>query len=105
MTIDNDSAGEASGYELLAGGVWVDGEVVPAVIRIQRPAPLPSQPPLPNLGRCAGTRDCIGGECYCAEPMLSDFMFPDGDSPDIIDFPDGDSPAIYDGWSGLEEDW
>ncbi|MFJ1931643.1 hypothetical protein ACIOGZ_03050 [Kitasatospora sp. NPDC088160] len=95
MTIENDSVGEADSYELLAGGVWVDGEVVPAVIRVQRPAPLPPQPPLPNLGRCAGTRDCSGGECYCAEPFLSAFMFPDGDGPDTLNFPDGDSPDSY----------
>ncbi|MFE2109755.1 hypothetical protein ACFXAF_28365 [Kitasatospora sp. NPDC059463] len=93
MTIDNDSSGEAGDYDLLATGVWVDGEVVPAVVRIQRPAPLPPQPPLPaDWGSCARTRDCIDGECYCAEPMLADYLFPDGDGPDNLD-----------GWSGLDE--
>ncbi|MFE6052785.1 hypothetical protein ACFQ6N_18675 [Kitasatospora sp. NPDC056446] len=82
-------------YELLATGVWVAGEVVPAIVRIQRPTPpqpLPPLPPLPEWGRCAGTRDCINGECYCAEPMLADFMFRDGDGPDS-----------YGSWGSWEE--
>ncbi|MGV9266588.1 hypothetical protein ACWDRR_18240 [Kitasatospora sp. NPDC003701] len=86
MTIDDAGMDQPDGYELLATGVWRNGEVVPAVVRIRRAVPPRMLPPLPDWGRCAGTRDCVNGECYCAEPMLADYMFPDGDSPDSCDW-------------------
>lgn len=54
-----------------------DGEIHHVVVRLERPRSMPSMPPLPKVERC--TRGCPDGECYCAEPMISDFMFPDGD--------------------------
>lgn len=53
------------------------GELRAAVIRTptpRTPAPLPS---LPKFEPCR--RGCPDGECCCAEPMVGDFLFPDGD--------------------------
>ncbi|MFE2726297.1 hypothetical protein [Kitasatospora sp. NPDC059327] len=93
MTIDNSDTGGPDDYELLATGVWKDGEVVSAVVRVQRQAPLPPMPPLPEpSGRCARRPECLDGECYCGEPMLDDFAFPNGDGPDS-----------YGSWGSWEE--
>lgn len=36
-----------------------------------------------DAGGCR--RGCPYGECYCAEPLIADFLFPDGDGPDDWD--------------------
>ena len=71
MTNTNDE------YEYRETGMWVDGELVPVVAAIRRPQKRGPLPPLPVFESC--TRSCPDGECYCAEPMVRDYLFPDGD--------------------------
>ncbi|MFD4904981.1 hypothetical protein [Kitasatospora purpeofusca] len=67
--------------EVRETGVWIDGEIVPAVVVIRRPEPAGTPPPLPTFDPCH--HGCPEGECHCGEPMLADFA--DLDEGDLDD--------------------
>ena len=64
-------------YEYRETGMWVDGELVPVVAALRKPQQRRELPPLPVFEPCR--RGCPDGECYCGEPMLSDFPLSDED--------------------------
>jgi hypothetical protein len=78
MTSTSDPGDDGYEYEFRETTTWdPDHGIVPVLVRLAKPRPRRPLPPLPDPGSC--TRNCPEGECYCGEPLVSDFLFPDGD--------------------------